>query len=300
MAVRRREYAENGTYKVNRYLEYLSEQSLILNPAEYYAGNKEYDDKEYDYYNYQAQLNNNYADCSSVYNGLQNKTLVLSQTETGEATAYCPDGTFSSADENKRIYEYFGYDLEDGEALILEVIDAQNLRINIKKPFAKTQLGNFVLAVNKITLPAIYRNKIVVTMADGGKGQEYEIGSDCVLNLQYAVKFLIVGFKYTGLFKSVNLNILAEDGNTASSKKSARSAEVYFYNSVSCKAGTNPYDLSEVITGPSQERGKPPKAFTGMKTIIFRDSPNEEKELYFYKDDYCACNIQLANIEVEN
>jgi hypothetical protein len=193
--------------------------ALILNPAEYYTGNKEYDDKEYDYYNYQAQLNNNYADCSSVYNGLQSKTLTLSKTETGEATAYCASGSFVKLDENKKIFENFGYDLEEGEALILEVIDARNLRINIKKHFAKATLDNFILAINKITLPSIYHNKRVVTIADGGKGQEYDIGTDGVLNLQYTVKFLIIGLKYTGLFKSVNLNMLYEGGNTASVKK---------------------------------------------------------------------------------
>jgi hypothetical protein len=300
MTVRRKEYDENGDYTVNRYLEYLSHPSKKINRMEFFSNNEEYDTREYNYYSYQSQLNNNYMDCASVYNGLQNKSLTLSQREVGEAIATITDGTFTDNDIDKKIFEDFGYNLEDGQALILEVIDPNNLRINIQKPFTKTNLDNFILSINKTTLPTIFRNKTVCTIVDGGRGQEYTIANDCVLNLQYPAKYLIVGFKYLGLVKTVNLNVISETGNTSDLKKHVKKVDLYFYNTIGCKVGTNLYDLAELYIGVGRETGKPPYPLNSIKTLALNDSPDEEKEIYIVKDDYCGCCVQLMNVHVNS
>jgi hypothetical protein len=198
------------------------------------------------------------------------------------------------------IFENFGYNLESGEAKILEVIDGQNLRMHIRKQFSNTNLGEFILALNRLTLPAIYRNKTVYTLVDGGKGQQYNTPANGEIILQQPAKFLLLGFRYIGLVRTVNLNSMIEGNNTSNLKKQVNKVDIYFHNTVSCKVGTNLYNMTELFTGPSQELGKPPRIFNGMKTFILRDNPDEEKELYLLKDDYCGCNIQLATLEVDN
>lgn len=281
-----------------RTIEYLSQPNYIVDESDYYTGDKEFDEKQYKYFLYQSQLNQNYLDCASVYNGYQEKPATLSKNEIGEATFYCATYSFTSSDIGKSIKEYFDYDLIDGEALIIDIIDEHTIKLNIESLFSSLTLTRWILTTDTINLPDIYKNKTIQTIVDGGIGQSYEIGNDGILKLQAQSSFVIVGFKYLGLVKTLNLNSLSQSGSTASYKKQINSFNVCFLNTMSVKTGTNLYNLDVLYNGPSELIGKPPLLMNGVYTFKTGDEPSKEKELYFLKDDYSSCNIQYLSIDI--
>lgn len=282
-----------------RTIEYLSQPNYIVDESDYYTGDKDYDKKKYQYFLYQSQLNQNYLDCASVYNGFQEKTATLSVNELGEATFSCSTYSFTNSDVGRSIQEYFEYNLIDGEALILEIVDEHSVKVNIQSLFSGTTILKWILTSDTITLPDIYKNKTIQTIVDGGIGQSYEIGNDGVLTLQAKASFVIVGFKYLGLVKTLNLNSLSQQGSTSRLNKQINSFDICFLNTMSLKAGTNLYNLDVVYNGVSEIIGKPPFLFSGVKEFKTSDTPSKEKEVYFVKDDYSSCNIQFVSINIE-
>jgi hypothetical protein len=252
---------------------------------EFYTGDKTFDAKEYLYYLFQSQLNNNYVDCAQIYDGLNEKPCTLSSLALGDNIFTCLTHSFVAGDVDREIHEYYGFELESGVATIVEYISEHVVRLNVLVAFSKTNLDSFVLTTNEITLGSIFYNKKVATIVDGGKGQEYTVASDGKITLQYQGSYIIIGFKYIGLVKTLNLNIPTQDNNTSNLYKQIQSSDIFFYNTVGCKVGSSLYNTSQLFIGPSGVLGEIPIAFNGIKNFTIRDEPAKEKYLYFLNED---------------
>ena len=286
----------NGNIK--RYIEYIPKTQFEIDKIEYYTGNEEQDKKNYMYDLLQLQLNMVHLDCSSKYDGLQNKSFTLSSIEKGEAIITESTFEFSENDIGRQIKEDFSYDNQNGVAEIVEFISATSVKVNILVPFKTTNITSFAISTDKITGLEYLEGKIINIWADGGVGREH-IVENGTINLQYQSFFIIAGLKYIGKIQTLNFNFDNQQGNNTSDlKKSINKINIFFYNTVSCKIGTNPYKLDYKYISPSEKLGSVPTIFNGVNTFTIMDSPNTDKSLFIYKDDYSPCTIQFINTHV--
>ena len=282
-----------------RTIEYLSQPVQAVDEMEFYTGVESYDSDEFTYYLWQSQLNQNYLDCAYIYNGTQSSSATISSTGTGEKTFTCAGYTFVAGDVGREIREDLNYDFSEGNAEIIEFVSDHVVKVNVRAEFSALSLTSWVLTTNELTLSSLFYGKKVATLVDGGKGQEYTVANDGTLTLQYQGAYIIVGFKYIGLVKTLNLNAIFKTGNTSDMFKQVANIWASFYNTVSCKFGTTLYNYDELFIGPSNPLGKPPVVYNGMKELHIQDNPRTEKYIYFIKDDYSSCNIQLLNINID-
>ena len=286
----------NGIIK--RYIEYIPKTQFEIDKVEYFTGNEAEDNKKYLYDLFQLQINMCHLDCSSKYDGKINKTFTITNTAKGESIFTCNDFIFTQADIGKQITETFDYDSIDGVADIVEYIDEHNVKINILIEFSRLTQDGFVLSTNKITGLEYLEGKRVSTWVDGGIGGEY-IVKDGKIDLQFQGSFILVGLKYIGKIQTLNFNFDNQQGqNSCDLKKSINKINIFFYNTVSCKVGTNPYKLDYKYISPSSILGKVPTIFNGVSTFTVMDTPQQDKSLFFYKDDYSPCTIQFINIHI--
>lgn len=285
----------NGSIK--RYLEYITNSIKNIEETEYYTGNEELDKTTYLYYLNQLQLNYNYLDCASIYNGLVNKNLTISQTSLGLATITSTDYTFLSTDVGREIHETFNVNLQNGVCTIVEYVSATEVKVNVQILFNSTTITNFIITTNTINGLGYLEGKTITTFIDGGAGQDYTVSSGTI-NLQYQGAFIIVGLKYKGIVKTLNFNIQSQDGTSSDLQKHINVIDVYFYNTMNCKIGTSLYKTDNLFIGPSQMLGKAPYLFNGFKSFIIKDSPSYDKYIYILKDDATPCNIQFINMHI--
>jgi hypothetical protein len=283
--------------KLKRYLEHIPLTPRNLNPMEYFSGDRSLDRKVYNYDIFQLQLNYNNLDCSSVYDGLRKNRIVLSQKTPGEAAAATTDYNFTKGDEGKFIREEFDYDNEDGIAQIIEFIDSNNVRLNIIKSFKELDNASFVISTQTIGSLDYLEGKTVGLWADGRVGLDREVRNGKI-TLEKQAFYVIAGLKYKGKLKTMNYNGLFNNNSSVAYKKQIVKADVYFYNSIGCKIGTDVYNLSRLDAGLPQDREKPPLLFNGLKTITFNDTPSEDKCIYLLKDECSPCAVQLINVEI--
>jgi hypothetical protein len=283
---------------IKRTIEYLSQPFRSVDEMEFFTGNESYDKQEYNYYLWQSQLNQNYLDCVYIYNGIQNHPATLTGLYNGLQTFTCIDYTFLPTDVGREIKENINYEVSQGVANIVEFVSDHEVKINMLSPFQSTSLDSWILTTGDLVLPSLYFNKKVQTIVDGGIGQEYNVDDSGNLTLQYQGGFIMIGFKYVGLVKSLNLNTLTQDGTTMGFFKHISDVNIAFYNTTSVKIGTSLYRTNQFFVGPSNPLGKPPLTFSGVFNFTLQDNPSKEKFIYFVKDDYSSCNIQFLDINI--
>lgn len=284
----------NGTIK--RYLEYIPKTQFEISKIEYFTGNKQEDEKKYLYDLFQLQINMCHMDCCSKYDGTIQEQFTI--TENNGTIFTCNKYTFKTSDIGRQITENFNYNYTDGVADIIDYIDEHNIRIKILSPFSKNQQNSFVLSTNKITGLGYLEGKTVCAWTDGGIGGEY-IVKNGEIEIQSQSNFILIGLKFIGKIQTLNLNFDNQQGsNSTDLKKSINKINVFFYNTVSCKIGTNLYNFDYQYISPSSNLGKAPTIFNGINSFTIKDEPQEDKSLFFYKDDYSPCTIQFINIHV--
>lgn len=186
----------------------------------------------------------NYLDCSIKYSGLHNETICLD-----ENILTCKDGIFKSSDIGKRIWNKTISGREYGILDIVEIISENKVRVNVLlKPTDKV-MTSWYLSATKFEGLEHLEGETVAVVGNGGYIGDFEVKNGCVditnANVN-KVGSAVIGLKYKGILKSLNLGIVLQETQTFNNMKNIYKIGLDLSFSAGGKVGDSLYRLNDI------------------------------------------------------
>lgn len=189
-----------------------------------------------------------------------------------------------------------------GSAEIIDCISARQVLvkqlIDLSNDLSIASNGSF-LASTVVTGLAYLEGETVGVIADGGAHPDCVV-QDGKITLEFPVTTAIVGYKFKGIIKSLNLDVGGITGPAQGKTRVIPHVIINFLNSVGTKFGSSLYKLKAIVfRKTTDEMDVPTLPVTGNDKIVFRDNYNEKKkEIVIVQDVPLPCNILGLDIEV--
>jgi hypothetical protein len=275
-----------------RYIEYFTEPVVLSKRDDFFTGVETTDQTAFEFTRWEEKKDFVFLDSAKTFDGSNQSVTMTPSAITGTDITFTAGGAlFASGDVGREIWEKSG----TGRARIITYISNTVVKCNIIADFASTTTlvaGDWYFTNNKFTGLSHLEGKTVGVIRDGGRDTNtYTVTSGEITITQQASK-ATVGLKYTGFFKSVGLQGGAPDGASNGKPKLVNKFGIYFLNTTDAKFGTDPYNLNEIVLGPSKIMGRPIEAFTGYKKLDLPERYEEEKHIYVIQDSPSPCTIQ--------
>lgn len=244
---------------------------------------------------FERQKQGYHLDCGLTYDGSAQSVTMTPGTgattvETTGVTFTAGGSLFTSAMVGREIWGKDG-----GRAIITGYSSATVVTCTIREAFPSTSTitaGNWYLTTNTLTGLDHLEGFTVRACTDGGGTVDLTVTEGSVtLDAQYSI--IHVGLSYAGLFITNELGGIAADQSSDGRIKSVSEVSVYFYQTLGCSIGTDPYRLEPVVFRQSNDQpGRPPPLFTGWKVVSFADTASPNKRIYIRQESPQPCVIQ--------
>jgi len=298
-----------------RFVEYITPFVIWPDPLAYYTGDKISDTTKYLNVLYEQQKNGWHLDAASEYDG-SDEGFVLGITMTPGSGADVPNTAnvtftassafFTSSMVGRQLWK--GYDSNGnggGRATITSYISSTEVECLI--------LDNGYDNINTIPAGQWYITATTVSALNYLEGQTVTIVNDGALygtqevingqvTLNRAASKIIVGLPYSGLIKTVNVDMGTKSGPGGTKLRNVREVRLRLYNTQGLSIGTDPYNMKEIeFRQTGQVTGRPIPLYTGTRREPYpqdsnlNDSPvsneNFEKHIYLLQDTPFPCTI---------
>lgn len=245
-------------------------------------------------------------DASVILDTTQNTTLTLSALTGAGVTATAGSASFVATDVGKYIFIKYLTGNEAGVAKITGYTSSTVVTVEIVQDFLSLVVatGGWYLMtsevkglghlegaeINIVTDGAVHPNKTVA----GGK-----------ITLDYPARYVILGFKYLGFGRSLDLEFGAQIGVAQGRPRNVQRLILKFRDTMGGKYGTSSrklykvsavamYNLASLAYRVSSRdlTDRPPLLFTGIREPINYDNWGIEKRFYFVQDEPYPMTVQ--------
>lgn len=284
-----------------RYIEYLEDWADIPLFEDYFTGPDNEDD---DYETWiraiaEAQKYVIHYDSAVTYDG--SDTSIASTTMTpgavtgNDITFTAGASIFKASDVGRQIWkkaiEGEGY----GRAEIVEYISATQVRCDIKQDFDSVTAmaaGNWFFTVGVIYFDHL-EGETVKVITDGAAHPD-EVVTNGQITLDYQASVVCVGLGYTGILKTMNLEVGGITGPAQTKPKNVYKVGIKFFQTLGPKFGTNLYKLEPLNFRSGQDSmDRPVPLFSGEKLVSYTDGWEGEKHIVIVQEVGTPCEVQL-------
>lgn len=267
------------------------------------------DDEAYNRYVSEQLRQCVYLDNAIKFSDLRATTITFTQSGTDPASGK-PLGTLGSSgadflvgDVGKHVVYKTLTGYESGRYIITGYNAANNVNVTVlqdPKTVADAQLyvwSSWYKSFLTISGIAQFNGQTIGAVTDGGFLDNFSVsGGTITFNSQ--VTSVVLGYRYTGIIKSMCLGFQFQGANTQMTLKNIVRAGLRCVNSAGLRFGSSLYDLQDV-----QERSQndinylPPKPIDGTKFVDYTDDSEEDKFFYIVQDQ--PLPGQVANFMLE-
>lgn len=225
----------------------------------------------------------NYLDCSIEYSGLQKNNIIY---ENGIIKAV--EDVFNEADIGRRIWYKSVTGREYGIFDIEEFIDAKQVKVKVLLEPSSNSADEWYLSATTFSGLEHLEGETVSVCGNGGYIGDFKVVNgevDISSANTNKVGTAIIGLKYKGMLKSMNLGILAQTEQTYTKMKNILSITLKFSFSAGGKFGTDLYNLEDIHDfNPEGLFDIPPLVMDSDKKILCEDKYAKEKHYYIVQD----------------
>ena len=222
---------------------------------------------------------------------------------TGTGITFTASGaTFVAGDVGKKIFKKYQNRVGGGVALITAFTNTTNVVCTIESDFDNTDVmaaGDWWLTTDSIGGLYHLEGETIQVVTDGRTHPDVVVTNGVVtLTRQSGITHL--GYKFIGLFISMDLVLGAEDGNILTHAKNVSDVDLIFAHSIGAKYGTNLYDLNQITSSVSgQATDRPPLPKTGVESNFNEDSWQEGKQIIILQDQPYPVSLNAANLTLD-
>jgi hypothetical protein len=283
-----------------RYLEYNDLDPQIADSTDYYtaATAEATDILKYGNLTFEKQKEFVRLDSSLILDTTQTTTLTLSAVSGTAVVATAGASVFTAADVGKFIFVKYLTGLETGVAEIVGYTSGTEVTIKTEQDFSSTSIATsgWYKLTSTVTGLGHLEGATVGVVTDGGIHAN-EVVTNGAITLDYPARYVIVGFKYFGFARSLNLEFGAQVGIAAGRPKNIHRLLFFFRNTMGGKFGTSSrklYGVSAILyktaaiafrRSSRDFTDRPPLLFSGMREVPNFDDWGVEKRFYFIQDE---------------
>jgi hypothetical protein len=279
--------------KTRRYLEYQEADPEIPDVSSVYTGvnNEAADLARYRNLVFEQQKKFNRLDSSLILDTTQTGTLTLSALTGNSVTATANIDSFVAGDVGKYIFIKYITGDEAGVAKIIGFTSTKIVTVQILQDFlslAIPTLGWYLLT-SEVNGLGHLEGATVGVVTDGGIHAD-KVVTNGKITLDYPARYVIVGYKYLGFGRSMDLEFGAQIGVAAGRPKNILKLIFKFLNTMGGKFGTTSRKLYKVSSiahrkSSSDYTDRPPLLFSGVKELANFDDWGVDKHFFFLQDE---------------
>lgn len=275
-----------------RYVEYLTTDPQIPDIADYFTGEDNYaaDLSKFEKIVFELQKQINRLDSSVVLDTTQTIVLTLGAVSGASVTATAASTLFVAGDVGRYIYAKFLTGTETGIAKIIGFTSGTVVTVEILETFSSvTQptLG-WYLTTTSVSGVGHLEGETLGVLTDGGVHSD-EVVSAGVVTLDYPVRYVILGKRYTGIGRTLDLDTPVVGGVSSGRLRNIEQLFIKLRNTLGGKYGATLKGLYSLTELDYRRAGvsyydRPPLLYSGIKQVPLRDTWANEKKLYFVQD----------------
>ena len=242
-------------------------------------------DDEYAFYRKIAEelRNCNYLDCSVRYSGLHTEKITLE-----EKILTCEKNIFKADDVGRRIWYKTISGREYGNMDIVEFISANQVRVNVLLQPTNNTCNSWYLSATLFKGLEHLEGETVGVMANGGYIGDFVV-QDGQVDITSAnvnkVGTAIIGLRYKGILKSLNLGIQLQGTQTFSNMKNIYKIGLGLSFSAGGKVGDSLYHLEDVQDfNPDGLFDVPPLPIDTYKEINYDGDYSDDTHYFIVQD----------------
>ena len=225
----------------------------------------------------------NYLDCSVKYSGLHTETITLN-----ENILTCEKNIFKSDDINRRIWYKTKTGREYGSMDIVEFISENQVRVNVLLEPTSNVCNSWYLSATIFRGLEHLEGETVGVMANGGYIGDFEVHNGQI-DISSAnvnkVGSAIIGLRYKGILKSLNLGLQLQGTQTFSNMKNIYKIGLGLSFSAGGKVGDSLYYLEDVQDfNPDGLFDVPPLPIDNYKEINYDGDYSDDKHYFIVQD----------------
>lgn len=280
----------NGHTK--RYLEYLTTDPQIPDISDYFTGEGDQaaNVSKYEKLVFELQKQINRLDSSLVLDTTQTIVLTLGAVSGSSVTATAASAMFVAGDVGRYIYRKFLLGTETGIAKIVAYTSSTVVTVEILETFSSVTLPTlgWYLTVDHVTGLGHLEGETLGILTDGAVHSD-EVVSDGGVTLEYPARYIILGKRYVGIGRTLDLDIPVAGGVSSGRLRNIEQLFIKLRNTLGGKYGATLKGLYKLTELDYRRAGtsyydRPSLLFSGLKQVPLRDTWANEKKLYFVQD----------------
>lgn len=278
----------NGTTR--RSIEYTDHDPQMQDITDFYTGVEATDTLVHKNLMFEKQKEFVRLDGASILDTTQAATLTLSAVSGNAVTATASIASFTAADVGKYIFIKYLTGLETGVAKITAFTSTTVVTVQVLQAFASVNVvaSGWYLLTSTVRGLGHWEGESVDVIADGGVHSAKTVTGG-MITLDYPVRYVIVGFKYLGIGRSLDLEYGAQIGIAQGRPRNIHRLIFKFRNTMGGKFGTTTRQLYKVATiayRKSQDfTDRPPALFSDVKELPNYDDWKITKRFIFMQDE---------------
>lgn len=292
-----------------RYVEYMLDKPVFPDIHDYYTGtaNYEADLARFNRVMAEAQKEYIHLDSSLTLDGSARGTAAAATLTpgavTGEDIAFtASQDVFTTDDVGHELWRKSITGDEYGRARITAYVSATEVTCTVIEDFDSTDAipaGEWYLTFDSLRGVEHLGGRTISVVADGSEHPQVTV-SDGEIELDYEVSKCHIGIAYTGLLKPLVVEAGGVTGPSQTKPRNIYRIGVKFINTLGAEVGTDLYKPEEIVFSEIPINvGDPTPLFTGVKTVGYSDSWENEKQMYIRQSSPLPCTIQGLMLFVE-
>lgn len=285
-----------------RHLEYSDIDPVVPDFVEQYTGvdNRRADDLRHRNLVFEKQKEFVRLDSAIILDTTQDTTLTLSAVSGSGVTATAGAATFAATDVGKYIFIKYLTGDESGVALITGYTSSTVVTVTTSQDFASTSVasGGWYLMTTTVRGLGPWEGETISIVTDGAVHPDKTVSNGTV-TLDYPARYVILGYKYLGYVRSMDLEFGASIGAAAGRLRNIQKLIFKFLNTMGGKYGSSTrklYKVAELAYRVSSRdlTDRPPLLFSGTKEVTNFDDWSIEKHFYFVQDEPYPMTVQAV------
>lgn len=287
-----------------RYLEYFKEPFEGLEKEDYFTDDEELDITAFENETYEKQRTTQYLDSSLVFDGSNHGTITMTPgAVTGSGITFTASSSlFASGDVGKRIIKKYENRAGGGVAEIIGFSSDTQVTCTILSDFDTTTAipaGSWFLTTDTISGLHHLEGETIQVQTDGRVHPDVIVSAGKI-TLNRQAGYIVGGLKYIGIYISLPIVGLDNQGPSPSQVRNIDKVDVLFFQSIGTKYGTNLYDLQQVFSSKvGQKTDRPPVPLTGIVTNYYEDDWDVDKLFVVVQDQAYPCFVNSINLHVD-
>lgn len=287
---------------VRRSVEFMTDAPVYPAFLDFFTGDEEGDTRRFINKLYETQRLAIHLDSSLTYDGRSYGRTANANLTVGASTITSSANVFTSSMVGREIWGAYDENGQGGgRAVITAYNSATSVNVNITVPFEKSlyNANNWYLTTSTVSGLDHLEGESVGVVADGGPDNDAVVVNGTVSTTAQA-SVVTVGYKYRGIMKTLNIDLGGVTGSAQSKPRNCYQTKIRFLNSINCKFGTNPYQLSSIEFRQAQDlMDEPIPVFSGFQDVPYFDDTEDDKSVYVVQDAASPCTVTVLDLYME-